>query len=511
MISEQTESVELSDVFRAATLIQCGLQPRLRPLQNAEYRELIREYMNRSDFRKVVAEMSEGLGLYVLNVSEHGIVLSPREGSVFWMKPSELRPGNPSADKRLLDGIIQITIAATVFPRARDLEDDVNRPRPPVTVEEIDDTLRAICASLKKEFANVDPNADDIRMGIYDAWRVYDNTLSARETRDGRDAAMTTTRMIKYNLEKLKEYGCFTETRYGGKEAWQATRRYNVLVQDVAASRIYDEIMRINAKHSKSGTNSGYSRDLRDWNGESSNEEEIQENGGEINSIHESSMIFNEDLVNMDVSDFDSDASENAEWGEALETSADSGDMDARESARRERPRVDEHGIEYAEDYFESGDEDEGTRHFDPFGDALFESADRERWARSQLSDENAVLEGDETPLSLKMDETPRVDEHGIEYADDYFARNPDEAMWKPKSGDEDFGGQGVNVSEFADEDGDFEGGELSETRIESVSDIEDVEVSTTEFGENSESEPLSGKAKGAKRSSLRRRGGKKS
>jgi hypothetical protein len=251
-------SLELTDVFRAATLIQWGLQPRVRPIQNTEYRELIREYLNRSEFRDVVAEMSDGLGLYVLNVSEHGIVLSPREGSVFWMKASEFRSSNSSADVRLLDGLIQITIAATVFPRARDLEDDVNRPRPPVTVDEVDDSLRGICARLKEEFATVDPNMDDIRTGLYDAWRVYDNMQSVRETKDGREARNTTSRFIRYNLERLKEFGCFTETRYAGKQAWQPTRRYNVLVQELAASRLFDEVMKIK--------NAGSADDLEDVN-----------------------------------------------------------------------------------------------------------------------------------------------------------------------------------------------------------------------------------------------------
>lgn len=238
-------SLELTDVFRAATLIQWGLQPRVRPIQNAEYRELIREYLNRSEFRDVVSEMSDGLGLYVLNVSEHGIVLSPREESVFWMKSSEFRPSSSSSDTRLLDGLVEITIAATVFPRARDLEDDINRPRPPVTVDEIDETLRAICARFKEEFSDVDPNMDDVRTGLYDAWRVYDNTLATKVDQNGRESRGSTRRIINYNLERLKEFGCFTETRYGGKEAWQPTRRYNVLVQELAASRLYDEVMKI--------------------------------------------------------------------------------------------------------------------------------------------------------------------------------------------------------------------------------------------------------------------------
>lgn len=333
-------AVELTDVFRAASLIQWGLQPRMRPLQNAEYRELVREYMNRSEFRDIVAEMSDGLGLYVLNVSEHGIVLTPREGSVFWMRPSELRTGSSATtDRRLLDGIVQMTIAATVFPRARDLEDDVNRPRPPVTVDEIDDTLRAICASLKKEFANVDPDMDDVRTGIYDAWRVYDSTLAVRETKDGREASSTSTRIIKYNLEKLKEYGCFSETRYAGKEAWQPTRRYNVLVQDIAASRIYDEVMRIQAKYAQNGDDD---RSLFDH-------------------------LESNDAVRGDADiayhrDFDGDSPSDAglplvdgDLGDGQMAVDFDGEEDAESSteSKADHPLVDEHGIEYAEGYFD--------------------------------------------------------------------------------------------------------------------------------------------------------------
>lgn len=240
-------AIELTDIFRAAELIQWGLQPKMRPIQNTAYRELIREYLNRGEFRDIVAEMSDGLGLYVLNVSEHGVVLSPREASVFWLKSSDFRQGNTSADTRLLDGLVQITIAATVFPRARDLEDDINRPRPPVSVNEIEENLRALTQQLAAEFKEVDPLTDDVRSGLYDAWRVYENTMSSRETKDGRKSSATTRRIIEFNLNRLKDFGCFTETKYASKPAWQPTRRYNVLVQELAASRLYDEVMKIKA------------------------------------------------------------------------------------------------------------------------------------------------------------------------------------------------------------------------------------------------------------------------
>ena len=99
-------------------------------MQQQEYRELIRQYMNRSEFQMIVREMSDGLGLYVLNVTEHGIVLSPREESVFRMKASDFRPSSTTSDTRLLDGLVEITIAATVFPRERDLRPQRRRSRP---------------------------------------------------------------------------------------------------------------------------------------------------------------------------------------------------------------------------------------------------------------------------------------------------------------------------------------------------------------------------------------------
>ncbi len=225
-----------------ARLIQWGLQPKVRPVQQQEYRELIREYMNRSEFQMIVREMADGLGLYVLNVTEHGIVLSPREESVFRMKTSEFRPSSSTSDARLLDGLVEVTIAATVFPRERDLDDDVNRPRPPVTVDEVEEQLRSLCDKLAERFKDIDPAADDMETGLYDAWRVYANTMAIRETKDNRQSSRTTRRIIEFNLSRLKDFGCFTETRYNGKPAWQPTRRYNVLVQELAAFRLFTEV-----------------------------------------------------------------------------------------------------------------------------------------------------------------------------------------------------------------------------------------------------------------------------
>lgn len=231
--------------YRAGRLIQWGLQPRLRPAQDPEYGELVEHYQGRSDFRRLVEEFAEGLGLFVLDVSDHGIVLSPVEDSVFRMKASDWRAGSTRADDRLLDGLVQVAIATTIFPRPGDLEDDVERPRPPVTVAEIEDHLRLLCERLAEDAReHPDPDAQDDKEGLSAAWRVYHERYATRETVGGRPGRRSTTGIIEFALERLREQGCFVPTQAAGNDAWQPTRRYNVLVQELAATQLYEDVLR---------------------------------------------------------------------------------------------------------------------------------------------------------------------------------------------------------------------------------------------------------------------------
>jgi hypothetical protein len=107
--------------WQVGRLIQWGLQPLARPAQEPEYHELATMYFDDPAFCTTVQATADGLGLLVLDVSEHCLVLAPREDSAFQFKPADFRPGTTRAEDRLLDGLVQVAIAATVFPRARDL------------------------------------------------------------------------------------------------------------------------------------------------------------------------------------------------------------------------------------------------------------------------------------------------------------------------------------------------------------------------------------------------------
>lgn len=241
-------------IWHAGRLIQWGLRPLERPAQQAEYRELVERYFDDGAFRTVVRELADGLDLQVLDVSAHGLVLAPRDDSIFALRPGDFRPNSAKAEDRLLDGLAQLAIAATVFPRTRDLDDDPDIVRPPITIEEVDAQLRLLCERLADEARGTpDPAASDEVRGLIEAWRIYLRRLDTMETRDGRQGMRATRRIIGYALDRLREFGCFTQVREGDEPAWQPTRRYQVMVQQLAGSAAFELVREAVAEPAQGG------------------------------------------------------------------------------------------------------------------------------------------------------------------------------------------------------------------------------------------------------------------
>lgn len=235
-------STDGEDAFLTGRLLQWALRPRQRPGQEQEYAELVERYLTRPSFRSMVREVARGLGIDVLDAGSHGLVLGPTPDSVFALSPQAFRPALTSAEDRLLDGLVQVAIATVVFPRARDLEEDPDLARPPVTIDEVEEQLRSLCTALQKA-TQEQPDPLTTHEGLQEAWRVYQSRLDAMETADNRKAPRTTRRIIEYALERLRDHGCFTQGR-DEKRAWQPTRRYQVLVQELAATALFAEVRR---------------------------------------------------------------------------------------------------------------------------------------------------------------------------------------------------------------------------------------------------------------------------
>jgi hypothetical protein len=218
----------------AGELLRWALQVNANPNGNETYRDLIGRYEDNLEFRANVQELAAGLGLRILDASRtYGMVLAPEADSPYAMRSGEYRTASTyPEDNRLLDGLIHVAIAATLYPRDLDLLGDATLVSNPVTVEGIETTLRQIVERMD-EAAKGQP--DPIRNGVIEAWRVYKRRQSVQETKSGRAAANTTRSMIEYALNFLCRQGCFGQH---GRE-YRALPRYRVLVKGYAASRMH--------------------------------------------------------------------------------------------------------------------------------------------------------------------------------------------------------------------------------------------------------------------------------
>jgi hypothetical protein len=243
----------MSDRTRdAARLVQWGLRVRARPAQEPDYQRLVDQYHDDPAFRGAVRAIAEGLGLALVDVGDYGAIVAPLDDSVFALRGADFRPASTTVEDRLLDGLIQLAIAATVCPSPRDLEDDPAIARPPVTVSEIEDSLRALCERLAEQ-ARDQPDPIRGHEGFEQAWRVYHRRLAAMETKDGSSARRTTRRLVETNLERLRDHGGFTRDGRGDEPSYQPTYRYQALVRELAANEALRAVRDVLARGSSGG------------------------------------------------------------------------------------------------------------------------------------------------------------------------------------------------------------------------------------------------------------------
>ncbi len=231
----------------AGRLIQWALQPRKHPAAEPEYRDLLARYHDHPPFRDAIQAIADGLKLHIVKVSAFGMVVAPSEDSIFAVAPLNYRPSG-STDERLIDGLIQVAIIATIYSNAQDLEDDATLVRPPITVDDVEATLQNICNQLEERArSQPDPLIDDLEAGLYEAWRVYRDKAQAKTTEDGRSSTATTRGMISRGLEFLEKQGCLTYPSRNEPKQYRPTWRYQTMVQEWSAQHIYTIVHSLSA------------------------------------------------------------------------------------------------------------------------------------------------------------------------------------------------------------------------------------------------------------------------
>ncbi|WP_339908974.1 hypothetical protein [Symmachiella dynata] len=232
-----------NDAFLAGRLIQWALQVKAIPFNEEEYRELIDRFIDQPSFRGLVRQFTAGLGLTVLEANHRGLFLGTQDNSVFGQKPSEFRGSSSSAEDRLMDGLVQIAIAATIYPRQQDLDEDSIEAKPPISAIEVDETVRTLCAEHKRRAVeNPDAPSDEIDRGLQEAWRVYESRPGVKMTQKGNLSPNSTQALIRRHLQHLVEHGCFAVSKQGTTELYRPTLRYQIQVKELAATKLYRQL-----------------------------------------------------------------------------------------------------------------------------------------------------------------------------------------------------------------------------------------------------------------------------
>lgn len=226
------------DTRLAARLVYKGLSPRVHPQQDREYRELIRRWLAEPAFRELAQAVADGLELALLDVSENGVVLAPRDAeSRFAMGLSDYRRSLARDGHKLERGtiaVLQAGVAAAFFPTAAKL-DDPDEAVETVRLSDIREVVLNLChqlASLQQGDAEAMPTV--LR-------RAWDQLLALPvHQHDAKRASLSSfDGALRLVLNQLREQGLvqYEEASDGG--FYFPSRRYRLLLARHAAGGLF--------------------------------------------------------------------------------------------------------------------------------------------------------------------------------------------------------------------------------------------------------------------------------
>lgn len=221
--------IEPEQIRDAARLIALALEPERRPTSDADYGRLIRLWQDEPQFEQVVRAVATGLGLRIIDVSDFGATIGAHPDSPFGLTVADYRQ-NLTSEERLIHGLVQVGLAAYLYPRTEDLESEAEIRT--ASVLELETYLRETCEQLSAQHRDLDAPADAPELDR--AWRAYLRWPSTRETSDARRAAKTTTGVIAHALARLAELGLLRRVGDAKGGIYQALRRYRVQVRELA-------------------------------------------------------------------------------------------------------------------------------------------------------------------------------------------------------------------------------------------------------------------------------------
>jgi hypothetical protein len=220
--------------FHAGRLIYKGLQPKLVPHVDNEYRNLLNLYESSPPFRTMVEAVAEGLELEVLDISPDGafFVASSRE-SRFALRLADIRTGMPPDEKARVV-LIHTAIAAMFFPTADRLNDDSFDP-PPVLETDTLNVLKQVCRNFQRLS---DSGSVTLQKELEPGWK---SVLEMPETRPdaGRKVRNTLEGSISFVFRDLQDHGFVRLDSDEPSPRWTPTKRYAAHLRRKSVSALF--------------------------------------------------------------------------------------------------------------------------------------------------------------------------------------------------------------------------------------------------------------------------------
>ena len=230
------------DAADAARMVGFAMARRKAPARSGEYARLVQRFDTEPDFAQVVRKVAQGFDLTVLEVHpQTGLVLGTTPETDFAVSVSDLVP---QTSDRPLYLLAQLTIAAMVFPRPEDLDDDEHVGR--ISVREVDDEVRVRASTIERRLAHsgedVDPPSD--QLGLEGLWRAYlrRNATGKTKTQTGRAPQASTRALVKRAFTHLESHGFASKVSDEDAGTYVTHVKYRLQIRDQAARDMLQEL-----------------------------------------------------------------------------------------------------------------------------------------------------------------------------------------------------------------------------------------------------------------------------
>ncbi|MEU1535266.1 hypothetical protein [Streptomyces fagopyri] len=230
------------DAAEAARMVAFAMARRKAPARSGEYARLVQRFDTEPDFAQVVRKVAQGFELTVLEVHPMtGLVLGTTPETDFAVSVSDLVPQTTDRPLYLL---AQLTIAAMVFPRPEDLDDDEHVGR--ISVRQVDEEVRVLASTIERRLAqsggDVDPPSD--QPGLEGLWRAYlrRNATGMTKAQTDRAPRASTRALVKKAFTHLESHGFVRKVSDEDAGTYVTNVKYRLQIRDQAARDMLQEL-----------------------------------------------------------------------------------------------------------------------------------------------------------------------------------------------------------------------------------------------------------------------------